>query len=145
MAMLKYFRLILTIFCLLMFIYIFYFADKKYVNEWRIENGLSLNVKIDDLYLVNNQYNFSEICKLTLEQKKSNFFKICKYLKYNDVNVFKSNDEIIKSLRIFIVKKEFITELNNVQKDNLLKLIENLEESNEYDTNYKNYFIYKLK
>jgi len=145
MATLKFFKIFITILCFFTIFYLFYLADKKEINEWKIKNKLSLNVKTDDLYLVNNNYSFSNICELNSDQEKSNFFKICKFIKKNENIIFKNDNETISSLILFFANKKMIESINNNERDKLLILINNISENNEYNKVYKSYFIYNLK
>jgi hypothetical protein len=143
MKILNYFKLIVTSVSLSMLFYTFILSEKKDVIDWRIRNVLIYS-NVDDLYLLNNNYSFVEICELTAKQKESKFFKMCKFIKNNELNSFSNSDDIIDHLRILLAKKQIIDSLTIQQKENLLKLIYKIDEINEYRKVHKSYFLQKL-
>jgi hypothetical protein len=143
MKILNYSRLIIAFIALSMLFYIFGLSQQKNVIDWRIKN-VPIYSNVDDLYLVNNNYSLIEICELTAKQKESKFFKICRFIKDNELSSFSNSDDIIDHLRIFLAKKEIFDSLTIQQKESLLKLIHKIDEINEYRKVHKSYFLQKL-
>lgn len=125
-----------------------------------------------DYFLLNNNYSLKEIYILVSNRPESIFFKLTKYIyENNSLYLLSTDEEIINSLKFLfvnvenndidydsikiksipnfrnIIENNYIKEILNdkKKKEQILKRVLKIEESNEYKKIYKDFFIETFK
>lgn len=145
MKLLKYLNLAIFIFLIstLTFTEVVYFSKEKKVIDWRIKNIKNMYSKVDDVYLVNQNYSLKEICDLTKLQKKSVFNHICLFIN-GEISILNNDDKTLEGLRLLLVNPNYVKEIPHFNKLKIIELL-STKESNEYNVLYKEYLLTKLK